>query len=74
MIEINFVLEDYSQDDEVIMVKGDVVPPRDSLLRVRGKDYLILGVYWTIDYADGTLQDRRLRATVNCKALDGETA
>lgn len=63
-IEINFCT-----DKEVFMVKSIPVPRAGERISIIGKDYRIDEVYWALDYAEKSLCDRALRATVKITPL-----
>lgn len=63
-IEINFCT-----DKAVFMVKSIVVPRAGEMVSIIGNDYHIDKVSWALDYAEKSLRDRTLRATVKITQL-----
>jgi len=66
-IEINFC-----SDSETFVVKSITVPQVGSVINIRKVDYRVTEVYWSLDYADHDLRDRKLRATVDIKEIEHE--
>lgn len=63
-IEINFCT-----DEAVFMVKSIVVPRAGETISIIGNNYRIDAVSWALDYAEKSLRDRALRATVKITPL-----
>ena len=64
------LVEFYNGRHLVVAVKTSIVPLKKSLVSIRKKTWVVVGVTYAVDYADDTIGIRGMRANVDLKEIE----
>lgn len=60
-------VEFYLNDKCFLRQETSIVPPKGSLINIRGKTYKVMYISYALDYTDQPREQRVMRANLNIK-------